>query len=64
MPPESNDNQGPGRRTLANLLVLAALLLLVVGGYFLFNAMERSQQALDCVSSGRSNCNSAPIPGR
>jgi hypothetical protein len=64
MPPESNDNQDPGRRTLTNLLVLAGLLILVVGGYFLINAMERSQRALDCLSAGRNNCSSALIPGQ
>lgn len=64
MPPESNDNQDPGRRTLANVLVLAGLLILVVGGYFLINALERSQRALDCLSAGRSNCNSASILGQ
>ena len=52
------DNPGPtsNRGAVAALVVV---LVLVVGGYFLTQALRKNSNIQDCVASGRTNC--API---
>jgi hypothetical protein len=49
---------GPSRGPLIALLVIVVLCL---GGYFLFSRIRASNSLQDCVMSGRTNC--APVSG-
>jgi hypothetical protein len=53
--PQSHDTYSPR----AVLLALGLVLLLVLGGLFLFYALHRSSEQQDCMMQGRSNC--APL---
>jgi hypothetical protein len=53
--PDAKDTYSPR----AVLLALAVLLLLVLGGLYLFYALRDASQRQDCLMQGRSNC--API---
>jgi hypothetical protein len=45
----------------AVLLALAVILVLVLGGLFLFYMLRDASQRQDCMMQGRSNC--APVEG-
>ena len=57
MDPGDNGHEPDSRRPA--LIGLAVVLVLVVLGYFLVNALRQNSQMEDCLMSGRRNC--API---
>ena len=44
------------RRDLVPLLVLAAILLVVLAGWWLFPLAQRAISDQDCIASGHDNC--------
>ena len=54
--PKTNEDTYSPR---AVLMALAVIILLVLGGLYLFYALRDASQRQDCVMQGRSNC--API---
>lgn len=55
--PGGNEPQGSRRGALIALVVI---LVLVIGGLFLWDRIARMAAIQDCVAEGRTNC--APIP--
>ena len=53
--PEDGDDD-PKRRNLVNMVVLVAVLMLVILGYWAFSALEHSWSFQRCLDSGRRNC--------
>lgn len=53
--PEDGDDD-PKRRNLVNMVVLGAVLVLVILGYWAFSAIQHSGQFERCLDSGRRNC--------
>ena len=43
------------------MIALLVIVVLCLGGYFLFNRIRASNGLQDCVMSGRTNC--APVTG-
>jgi len=60
-PPDDEENERD-RRT-ANLFLLGAAIVVVVGGIWLVNAMVDARKSEECFESGRRNCNPVDIPG-
>ena len=50
-PPESDAD-----RRRANLIILAVVALLIVGGLWVVNALIDARKAEECMESGRRNC--------
>ena len=61
-PPDDEENERD-RRT-ANLFLLGAAIVVVVGGIWLVNAMVDARKSEECFESGRRNCNPVNIPDR
>ncbi len=55
LPPGDGD-KNPGRQNFVNLVVLIAIALLVILGYWAFNALEQGRKFQQCLDSGRRNC--------
>jgi hypothetical protein len=53
-PPEEPARQE--NRDFANIAALIFVVALALGGYWLFNAIQRHNEILNCVASGRRNC--------
>jgi hypothetical protein len=53
--PEDGDDD-PQRRNFVNMVVVVAVLVLLVLGYWAFNALQRSWRLQRCLDSGRRNC--------
>jgi cell division septal protein FtsQ len=53
---DTEDEQTGANRQTASLAGLAVALVLVVGGLFVVQALQRSGKIEDCLLSGRSNC--------
>jgi hypothetical protein len=56
-PPDDED-----ARQRANLIMLLAALILVVGGVWLLIKFRESSQTLDCIAAGHRNCVPIEIP--
>ena len=56
MNPEAEENDEHERRKLINLLAAIAVLLLVIGGYWLINFMEERRKLENCLEAGRRDC--------
>jgi hypothetical protein len=54
MPSGKNAPRDPGDR--ANLAALVFVVLLVVGGIWIFSELKSHNDELNCVVSGRTNC--------
>jgi hypothetical protein len=55
-PPEEESRDG------ANIAVIVFIIVLVVGGIWLFNSLTAANDTLNCVASGRRNCHEIAIP--
>ena len=55
-PPDGN---GSDRGNIAAVVVVIAL---VIGGIWLFSKLSASNETLNCVASGRTNCHEFPSP--
>ncbi|WP_158813193.1 hypothetical protein [Methylocapsa sp. S129] len=49
-PPEDENRDG------ANIAAVIFIIALVIGGIWLFNKLNSSNDMLNCVASGRTNC--------
>jgi hypothetical protein len=50
------EDEEPGRRSLANIVVLVATAVLVILAYWVFDALDHSRRFQQCLDSGRRNC--------
>jgi hypothetical protein len=57
----TDDNSGRGWDPVA-LLALAAVLVLLLAGWWLFPHVQQWLGNLDCVASGRTNCTASGTP--
>jgi heme/copper-type cytochrome/quinol oxidase subunit 4 len=55
-PPEDENRDG------ANIAAIIVVVVLVIGGIWLFNRLNSANEALNCVASGRTNCPSLDNP--
>jgi hypothetical protein len=55
-PPTGDHDNDPGRRNVANLVALIAVLLLAIVGYWAFAAIDKQRKLQNCLDSGRRNC--------
>ena len=46
-----------------NIAVIVFVIVLVAGGIWLFNSLSAANDTLNCVASGRRNCNEITTPG-
>jgi hypothetical protein len=53
---EDDEKAEQERRRRVNLVSAIAVLLLIVGGYWLFNYLQRNAQIEACIESGRRDC--------
>jgi hypothetical protein len=65
--PQSEEPAQEGGRDVANIVALIFVIALAVGAIWLFNAIQRDNEILNCVASGRRNCEepirpAAPAP--
>jgi hypothetical protein len=58
---ESSDQS---RRTRQNIIALAILAIVLLGGARLFHDLKKSADVLDCLSSGRRDCGASLAPAR
>ena len=49
-------DQKPDRQNFANMAALVAVLVLVILGFWVFEALNHSRRFQRCLDSGRSNC--------
>ena len=63
MPEETPRTRGDTYSPRAVLLALAVILLLVLGGLYLFYGLRDASESQDCMMQGRTNCAPAePVP--
>jgi hypothetical protein len=55
-PPHDDEPESDADRRRANLIILAVVALLIVGGLWLVNALIDARKAEECMESGRRNC--------
>jgi hypothetical protein len=55
-PSRGEPNEDFERREIVNLVALAAVVALILVGYWVFNALGHSRGFQRCLDSGRSNC--------
>jgi len=55
-PPREEHIESAGDRRLANIVLVAILVILVGGGIWLANAMFEQRALDDCLAQGRRNC--------
>jgi hypothetical protein len=63
-PPHDDEEESDADRRRANIISLAVVALLIVGGIWLVNALIDARKAEECMESGRHNCNPIEVPGR
>jgi hypothetical protein len=64
-PQRSDDEpESDADRRTANIFLLVAAAVVVVGGVWLVNAMVDSRKTEECFESGRHNCNPIDVPPR
>ncbi len=51
-------------RRMANMFLLGAAVVVVVGGIWLVNALVDARRNEECFESGRRNCNPISVPAR
>jgi hypothetical protein len=61
--PEDHDDEPEGRR-FGNLVALAAVIVLVILGYWAFNALDKARRLQNCIDSGRHDCVEIPNQSR
>lgn len=54
-PPDDEPESDADRRR-ANLIILAVVALLIIGGLWVVNALIDARKAEECIESGRHNC--------
>lgn len=55
-PPHDDEPESDADRRRANLIILAVVGLLIVGGLWVVNALIDARKAEECLESGRRNC--------
>ena len=55
-PPHDDEPESDADRRRANLIILAVVALLIVGGLWVVNALIDARKAEECMESGRRNC--------
>ncbi len=66
-PPRSGEPAEHENRDFANIVALVFVVALALGAFWLFKEIERHNEILNCVASGRRNCDAllrpdAPAP--
>jgi len=59
-----DDEETEHDRRTANIFLLAAAIIVVIGGIWLVNAMVDARKSEECFESGRRNCNPIDVPER
>jgi hypothetical protein len=59
--PDPEEPETEADRNRANLMILGAAVILVVGGVWLVNALIDANKAEECMESGQRNCNPITI---
>ncbi|HLH91425.1 MAG TPA: hypothetical protein VKX28_23485 [Xanthobacteraceae bacterium] len=57
-PPHDDEPESDADRRRANLIILAVVALLILGGLWVVNALIDARKAEECLESGRRNCDS------
>ncbi len=61
-PPQPGEPAQEENRDFANIVALVFVVALAIGGYWLFKEIERHNEILNCVASGRRNCDELVNP--
>ncbi|MGD1038092.1 MAG: hypothetical protein ABR878_13125 [Roseiarcus sp.] len=66
-PPQPDEPPQEGNRDFANIVALVFVVALALGALWLFKELERHNEILNCIASGRRNCDAllqpdAPAP--
>jgi len=66
-PPPPDEHAQAENRDFANIVALVFVVALALGAFWLFKELERHNEILNCVASGRRNCDAllhpdAPAP--
>jgi hypothetical protein len=61
--PDSEEEPQADNRTAVNIAALIFVALLVIGSLWAFNKLSDANAMMNCLSSGRSNCNEILHPG-
>jgi hypothetical protein len=64
MTEQSDHEETESERRAANIFLLVAGILIVVGGIWLVNALVDARKSEECFESGRRNCNPISLPER
>ena len=59
-----DDEESDRDRMIANMVIVAFVVVLVGGGLWLADAMFHLRKGQDCVLSGRKNCADVSVPAR
>ena len=62
--PTPDDEQEPEVPRRATLVALVVIVVLAVGGFFLWNQLSKMAAIQDCVWEGRTNCAPITTPSR
>lgn len=62
--PHDDEPESDADRRRANLIILAVVALLIVGGLWVVNALIDARKAEECIESGRRNCDQVQTPAR
>jgi hypothetical protein len=62
-PAEADEAPQADNRTAVNIAALIFVALLVIGALWAFNKLSDANAMMNCLSSGRSNCNEMLHPG-
>ena len=61
-PPQPDEHPQGENRDFANLVALIFVVALALGAFWLFKKIERHNEILNCVASGRRNCDALVHP--
>jgi len=61
-PPKPDEPSEGENRDFVNLIALAFVVALALGAFWLFKELERHNEILNCVASGRRNCDALVHP--
>jgi hypothetical protein len=61
-PPQPDEPSEGENRDFANIVALVFVVALALGAFWLFKELERHNEILNCVASGRRNCDALVQP--
>ncbi len=62
MTEDADEAQEQDRRTRVNLVAAIVILLLLIGGFWLFTSLNAQQKLELCLESGRRDCSASASP--